>query len=129
TNKLTQKEYTFTLNGNSKLYFDSLTNSSDFNWSLTKSDVTAVVNQRRFDQSDASRIANPILDLSAGDYLLKVDGSDTTLNYSFKLANLNQAVPLTLSTQINDSFETGKKLTCLSLMPPKEKGSSLTISR
>ncbi|NJO99236.1 MAG: hypothetical protein HC764_27255 [Pleurocapsa sp. CRU_1_2] len=129
TNKLTQRDYTFTLNQNSKLYFDSLTNNSNFKWSLTKADGTAVVNQRRFDQSDASSIADPILNLSAGGYLLKVDGSDTTLNYSFKLSNLNQAVSLALGTQINDSFEGGKRLTCSSLMPPQDRNSFLIINK
>ncbi|MGL5836265.1 MAG: hypothetical protein ACRC1Z_23985, partial [Waterburya sp.] len=106
---LQQDQYKFTLNENSLLYFDSLTNDSNFKWSLTKADGTQVVNQRRFDQSDGALIADPILNLSAGNYLLKVDGSDINSNYSFKLSNLNQAVPLTLGTQINDSFELGKK--------------------
>ena len=104
-NKLSTDSYSFTLDENSKLYFDSLTNNSSFNWTLTKTDGTKVVDRRRFDQSDGLSINDPVLNLSAGEYSLKIDGSDVITDYSFKLSNLNQAGSLSLGTQIQDSFE------------------------
>ena len=109
TSKLDTDSYSFTLDEDSKLYFDSLTNNGSFNWTLTKADGTKVVERRRFDQSDSNSINDPILDLSAGEYLLKIDGGDVITDYSFKLSNLNQASSLVLGTQIQDSFESGKK--------------------
>ena len=108
---LKQDRYSFTLDEDSLLYFDSLTNnnSSNFQWSLTNASGEVVVDRRLFTESDGSTIDNPVLDLDAGEYTLQIYGNDINNEYSFKLSNLNQAVPLTFDTQINDSFETGKK--------------------
>ena len=109
TSKLSTDSYSLTLDEDSLLYFDALTNSSSFNWSLTNAEGEVIVNQRRFNQSDGRRIADPILDLSAGEYLLKIDGTDVVTDYSFRLSNLNQAESLALGTQIEESFEQEKR--------------------
>ena len=80
TNKLTTDSYSFTLNEDSLLYFDSLTNNSSFKWNLTSTDDTEIVNQRQFTRTDANDISNPVLKVSAGDYLLEIDGDDTTID-------------------------------------------------
>ena len=62
--------YTFTLPSAGMLYFDALTNNSNFNWTLTGPAGT-VVNGRSFTASD-SFDGNPVLSVPAGDYALTV---------------------------------------------------------
>ena len=75
---------------------------------MTKEDETIVVDKRQFTRTDANDIDNPVLNLSAGDYLLKIDGNDTTIDYTFKLSNLNQAEQLSFGIPIEDTFGEGK---------------------
>ncbi|MCP5367599.1 MAG: LEPR-XLL domain-containing protein, partial [Hyphomicrobiales bacterium] len=81
--------YTFTLATDARLYFDTLTNSSAFNWTLAGPRGT-VVAARDFNDSDSYDIAgNPVLDLVAGDYTLTVDAdNDTVGDYAFRLFDL-----------------------------------------
>ncbi|MCP5368563.1 MAG: LEPR-XLL domain-containing protein, partial [Hyphomicrobiales bacterium] len=81
--------YTFTLATDARLYFDTLTNSSAFNWTLTGPRGT-VVAARDFNDSDSYDVAgNPVLDLVAGDYTLTVDAdNDTVGDYAFRLFDL-----------------------------------------
>ncbi|MCB2003664.1 MAG: LamG domain-containing protein, partial [Rhodoferax sp.] len=76
------RSHTFTLDADSLLLFDSLTNSTSFKWSLTGPRGT-IVSARNFADSDSNDYtANPVLDLVAGDYTLLVDGdNDTTGDY------------------------------------------------
>ena len=108
---LKKDRYSFTLDEDSLLYFDSLTNNknSEFQWSLTNASGEVVVDRRLFTESDGNSIDNPVLDLDAGEYTLQIYGNDINNEYSFNLSNLNQAIPLTFDTLINDSFEGGKK--------------------
>ena len=108
TNKLTTDTYSFSLEDDSLLYFDALLNNDKFKWSLTDTDGTEIVNQRLFTRTDANNISNPVLNVSAGDYLLKIDGDDVNVNYAFKLSNLNQAEQLSFGTPIEDTFGEGK---------------------
>ena len=69
---LEQDSYSFTLDRDSLLYFDSLTYSFNFNWSLTKVDreSESIVEGRRFDQSDSKDI-EPIWYLYKKGYRMK----------------------------------------------------------
>ncbi|HLF95978.1 MAG TPA: CARDB domain-containing protein, partial [Methylococcaceae bacterium] len=103
--------YTFSLAEAKQIYFDSFTNSGNFNWTLT-GPLGTVVNARSFTASDSVNLGgSAIYDLVAGNYTLLVDGvSDTVGNYSFRLLDLNQTVALepgtAVSGQLNPANET-----------------------
>src|SRR5205814_6971940 len=62
-----QQQYTFTLPGAARLYFDSLTNSGQLHWSLN-GPAGNVVNNRGFNGSDAQSIGDkPLPSLAADD--------------------------------------------------------------
>ncbi len=100
-----QDRYTFNLAAGSQLYFDSLTNSGTFQWSLTGPTGT-VISNRLFNNSDALELnADPVLALPPGDYTLTVVGSgQTTGAYSFRLSDLAEAAPLTPGTQVSGTL-------------------------
>src|SRR5439155_24253879 len=90
-----QDRYSFALSTASLLYFDALTNNANLTWTLTGPAGTAV-NSRSFTQSDSGNIANPVLNLVAGNYTLTVQGTGGfTGAYSFRLSDLRQASALT----------------------------------
>jgi RHS repeat-associated protein len=96
-----QDRYSFTLASDSLLYFDSLTNNQNLIWTLVGPAGTAVSN-RNFAASDGGSLANPVLNLVAGDYTLTVAAFGTaTGNYSFRLWDLAQATPLTPGTPVS----------------------------
>jgi RHS repeat-associated protein len=98
-----QDQYIFTLTANAQLYFDSLTNDGNIQWSL--SGPIAAVTNRPFNSSDGGAVSNPALELPAGNYTLTVSGSGgTTGAYSFRLDNLAAASVLTPGTVVSDSF-------------------------
>jgi small nuclear ribonucleoprotein (snRNP)-like protein/putative NADH-flavin reductase len=84
--------YTFSLASASRLYFDSLTNNNNFNWTLVGPAGT-VVSHRSFLGSDSNDLGNPVLGgLAAGSYALTIDGTtDNTGAYSFRLSNVDTA--------------------------------------
>ncbi len=96
-----EDEYEFTVGQRMLATFDSLTASGVLTWTLTGPGGT-VVNARRFDQSDATDQNSPILDLPAGDYRLKVDGTGTSVGtYGFRLLNLADAASITPGTLVD----------------------------
>ena len=103
-----QDQYLFTLANPSLLYFDSLTNNSNLNWSLVGPAGTAV-NERSFTASDAGSLfisINPVLNLVAGTYQLTVAASGSATGaYQFRLWDLAQANPLTLATPVNGELD------------------------
>jgi RHS repeat-associated protein len=99
-----QDPYTFTLPLETQLVFDSLTNSSSLNWTLT-GPTGPVVSGRAFNVSDGPSITTPVMDLPAGDYTLTVDGAnDATGTYAFRLSDLTAAVALTPGTPVSGSL-------------------------
>ncbi len=99
--------YTFTLASNSLLYFDSLTNNANFNWSLSGPAGSAVSNET-FTASDGASINNPVLNLVAGNYTLTVAGAGATTGaYSFRLSDMAAAPALTPGTPINGTLVNG----------------------
>jgi len=88
--------YTFHLDADARLYFDSVTNNASLNWSLAGPAGT-LVSARPLSQSDAIDLTvNPVLNLAAGDYTLTVDAlADVTGAYEFRLHDLAGAIPLT----------------------------------
>jgi len=105
--------YTFTLAAASRLYFDSLTNNANIQWSLVGPGGTAV-NDRLFTQSDAavfgagSGPADPVLELPAGAYTLTVTGvGDATGSYAFRLLDLAAAASVTINTPVMGALSPG----------------------
>src|SRR5579863_5027070 len=102
-----QDAYTFTLASNALLYFDSLTNDGNFNWSLSGPDGTAVSN-RNFTGSDGYSNSNPVMNLAAGDYTLTVYANAATIGaYSFRLSDLAAADPMPIDVPINGTLVGG----------------------
>jgi hypothetical protein len=95
--------YNFTLAADSRLYFDTLTNNANLNWTLTGPRGT-VVSVRAFTASDGV-FGYSVFDLVAGDYTLMIDGAgDTVGGYGFRLYDLSQATTLTLGTPVTGTL-------------------------
>ncbi|MFA6444279.1 MAG: LEPR-XLL domain-containing protein, partial [Sterolibacterium sp.] len=103
-------QYGFTLAQNTRIVFDSLTNSSSFNWSLTGPKGAEVAN-RNFSSSDSiDAVGSPLLDLAAGDYTITVDGvTDTTGSYSFRLIDVQKTQEITPGTQVSGTLDPAKE--------------------
>ena len=100
-----QDIYRFNLTQRNQLYFDSLTNTSNLNWTL-EGPAGVEINSRSFDDR---RSHFPILDLVAGDYTLTIDGRfDFTGDYEFQLLDLGAATSITPGTTIHDSLSSTK---------------------
>ncbi len=98
--------YTFALPSNALLYFDSLTNSTGFQWSLVGPNSALNISNRSFFASDGSSHSNPVLALPSGAYTLTVSTSDATTGpYAFRLSDLAAAVPLTVGTPVSDTLD------------------------
>jgi hypothetical protein len=106
-----QDRYTFTLAGDTQVYFDALTADPNISWSLAGPRGTEV-SGRSFADSDSLSVAgNPVLDLLAGDYTLSVDGYlDTTGAYAFQLLDvLADAVAITPGVVVNGTLDPGNE--------------------
>ncbi|MBL8533517.1 MAG: putative Ig domain-containing protein, partial [Betaproteobacteria bacterium] len=85
--------HSFTLEGTTRLYLDSRTQSTNTRWSLVGPNGT-IVSQRYFYGTD-SYDGTTILDLAAGTYRIVVDDSaEGTSTYSFRLVDLSTATPI-----------------------------------
>ncbi len=92
--------YHFTLGSDTRLYFDSLTDNYDLRWYLS-GPRGPLVADRPFQQSD-SQNGLSVLNLVAGDYTLRVDGSgDASGDYGFRLLDLGEATQLQRDTVIS----------------------------
>src|SRR5262249_28779649 len=92
-----QDRYTFTLAGSTLLYFDSLTNNFNLNWTLTGPAAPAV-NARDF----TSGANNTVISVPAGDYTLTIDlPGEQTGAYAFRLWDVAQAAALTPGTPVS----------------------------
>ncbi len=93
-------EFHLTVDRSSKLYFDSLTNSSALAWDLDG--PGQFIKARRFHQSDAFGITDPTIHLVAGDYTLTVDAfADTIGDVAFRLLDLSAATPVAFSEAVS----------------------------
>jgi hypothetical protein len=88
--------YSFSLASESQLYFDALT-YSNFKWSL-EGPSGLVVNSRSFTATDGIGIGNPVVKVSAGEYILTIDGIEAGPEYQFRVWELSGATPLNLGT-------------------------------
>ena len=86
-----QDFYSFSLAQRSRIYFDSLANVA-VNWTLTGPNGV-VVDSRDLRSTDAQTIGgNPVFDLVAGSYTLRLDATgDTTADYAFRVLDLAAA--------------------------------------
>jgi hypothetical protein len=84
--------YTFDLNHESKIYFDSLSANSDVKWELQDAGGHVLFG-RAFDTSDAFGMGdiNPLLDLQAGSYKFVVSGdfANGADSYAFRLMDVD----------------------------------------
>ena len=98
-------QYTFTLQNDVRVVFDSLTPNSGVEWSLD-GPAGSVVSGRSFRQTDSvDQSAPPVLGLKAGNYTLSVDGTgDTTGDYAFRLIDLGKAAALTPGIEVTGNL-------------------------
>jgi hypothetical protein len=93
------QRYTFTLTTTNRLYFDSLTNRSDMQWTLD-GPAGRVVDHRGFYYSDGYRGFSSFL-LSPGSYTLSVNGTgNATGGFRFRLLDLGAATAIATDTPI-----------------------------
>jgi Ca2+-binding RTX toxin-like protein len=83
--------YYFTLNSETRLWFDSLTTSSNTYWTLSGPTGSVIASQ--YFSNDDLLTSN----LAPGNYTLQVE-SDSVSNYSFRLLDLASAASLTVGT-------------------------------
>jgi hypothetical protein len=97
-----EDRYGFTLETDTQLVFDSLSQSPGINWTLSGPNGT-VVSSRAFDASDGAQFGGaPLLDLRAGDYVLTVDGeSDATGQYGFRLIEVAETPLINPGTAVS----------------------------
>jgi len=99
-----QQQFAFSVGQRGHYYLDSLTNNA-LTWSLA-GPLGDVVTARRFDKSDSFDLANPVLDLGAGDYVLTVDGvGDVVADAEFRLSSLADAVAITPGTPFDNVID------------------------
>ncbi|GAB5443698.1 MAG: hypothetical protein Fues2KO_40470 [Fuerstiella sp.] len=80
-------QFTFSLNDYTQVHFDSLTDSSNYRWTLTNS-VGTVVDERRFDLSDSTNGTVNVIELTPDDYTLTVSGIDDSQPFAFRLLDV-----------------------------------------
>jgi len=115
--------FPFNVGADSFLYLDSLTNNSQFNWSLT-GPTGEIFSQRRLDQSDSTGQTTPVFEARSGDYTLTVDGvNDATGAVDFQLWDVASGSPFSLPATIGDFVTVGGAL------EPLDPGNSTNIYR
>ncbi|MCB1965678.1 MAG: hypothetical protein KDI64_06405, partial [Candidatus Accumulibacter sp.] len=105
-----RQAYTFSLNSDKVVYFDSRTNDASLSWSLSGPRGN-VVASRAFNRSDSADLGgSPVLDLVAGDYTLVVDGAgDATGTFDFQLMDLSAASAIAVGTDVSGSLLPGSR--------------------
>ncbi len=103
-------QYGFTLTQNTQIVFDSMTNNSNMNWSLSGPNG-AVVGNRNFTNSDsADASASPLLNLATGDYTLTMDANgDQTGAYSFRLIDVLKAQEIVPGTDVSGTLDSANQ--------------------
>ncbi|HEX8961620.1 MAG TPA: CARDB domain-containing protein, partial [Rhodocyclaceae bacterium] len=97
--------YSFTLAASTQLAFDSLSNRSDLQWSLSGPRGTEV-SDRRFDQSEGTGVG--ILPLPAGNYRLTVRGKGSaTGSFAFRLLDFGSAAGITTDVPVTGTLSPG----------------------
>ncbi len=103
-----RQNFTFTLDADSLLYFDSLTASNSFTWTLA-GPRGAEVSSRGMYSSDSGELGgNLVMSLVAGDYTLTIDGSGgTTGAFAFRVLELAAGQAIDYDTTVNASLTPG----------------------
>ena len=98
--------YSFTLDGDTRIAFDSLTNDANIHWTLEGPSGTEV--ESRGLAGVAGENNDLVLDLKAGEYRLTLDGvDDATGAYNFRLLSLADSLPTTPGTPTSGQLATG----------------------
>jgi large repetitive protein len=96
--------YRFTLDQERRIYFDSLTDNSRLNWTLSGPRGT-LVSARTLQTSDSEN-GLFLFDLPPGEYTLVIDGlTDATGAYGFRLLDLADALPLALDSVVEGTLQ------------------------
>jgi len=98
-----QQAYAFTLIGDTRVYFDALTNNPSLKWSITGA-RTPLSAPRSFTASDSAG-GTSIFDLGAGDYVLTVGGA--AASYGFRLVDLASATEIVPSAPVTGTLSAG----------------------
>ena len=102
-------KYSFTLESDTLLYFDSLNDdlvNKGYTWRILQGNNT-IYDNRYFSRSSGFYVDNPVLNLSAGEYILSIDADADQFyfneenTYSFSLSDLSQATVITLGETVS----------------------------
>jgi len=101
--------FTFSIDGDSRFYFDALANVANLQWSLSGPSGALVAN-RSFGSSDAQSTSDPTVLLSAGAYRLTIqDPGGATNDYAFRFVNLAEATLLTPGAVVTNTLSPANK--------------------
>ena len=101
--------FTFSIDGDSRFYFDALANVANLQWSLSGPSGALVAN-RSFGSSDAQSIGDPTVLLPAGAYTLTIqDPGGATNDYAFRFVNLAEATLLTPGAVVTNALSPANK--------------------
>lgn len=99
-----QNHYQFTVQDSHRVVFDSLTNRSDLNWSL--SGPAGQIASHNFNNDTGSSTA--AFDLAPGTYTVTIDGTaDAVGNYALRVIDAAAAKAITPDTAVADSLANG----------------------
>ena len=97
--------YTFTLAAAAQLYFDTLTDNDQMNWTLTGPGGFSVGRNLRNAESFELGGTNPVMQAGPGVYTLTLTGNGATTGaFSFRLLDLASAVAITSPAPVNASL-------------------------
>ncbi|HSC17144.1 MAG TPA: LEPR-XLL domain-containing protein, partial [Gammaproteobacteria bacterium] len=100
--------YSFTLDSDSRIAFDSLTNNPNITWTL-KGPRGEEVGKRALAGAGGEN-TDAVLDLKAGQYTLTLDGTgDATGDYSFRLLTLSDSLSTTPGTPTSGELTVGSE--------------------
>ena len=92
-------QYTFDIGQRTSLYFDSLTNRSDFTWRIEGPEGEAV-SARAFSSTSQSLVLP-----ASGEYVLTIDGNgDAVGDFAFRLSDTATAPAIAVGTLITNTF-------------------------
>lgn len=97
-------DYAFTLDQRSLLYLDSLS-SNRLGWTLT-GPRGVEANNIPFGATDSLDNNQPVRDLVAGEYLLRINSNNLVSEFGFRLANLADATEITPGTPFDGELTT-----------------------
>ncbi|HEX4878947.1 MAG TPA: LEPR-XLL domain-containing protein, partial [Limnobacter sp.] len=102
------QQYKLDLSADGQFVFDALSNRADIRWDLY-GPAGEIVSNRRFDQSDGTVSGSTMLNLSAGQYRLVVEGVGAAKgDFAFQFLDASQALVYELGQDLSGTLNPGR---------------------